>query len=270
MSNAVTGYPRWEGQLSRMPPLWSIAVQEVRRAYNDQWVRAALILAFGWAVISIMPYFNGPARLSVAAFELFLGFIRWAALGVAAIMAGTALLDDHKKGALELYLSRSVTPWSYLAGKVVAVFGLTFLTIFGPALIFYGASFLGIEERPEGWAWVILGAAGYAAIRALVVTGLGLGVSNLVRSSRSASILLFAGVASLDIILGSILGAITDTDLLRVVSPMTSLEQQSTWLFGSEAPFAFPWWWGLIALGIYAAIGWMLVYTRRPRVRGVE
>ena len=36
-------------------------------------------------------------------------------------LAGGALLDDDKKGALELYLSRSVTRWSYLSGKVLAV-----------------------------------------------------------------------------------------------------------------------------------------------------
>jgi len=270
----VTGYPKWEGQLSRSPRVWSIAVNEVRRAYNDQWARAALILAFGWAVVTVgQLYALSQSRANVHTMEQYLDFldlIRWAALGVAAVMAGVALLEDDKRGALELYLSRSVTRWSYLGGKVLAVLGMTFLTIFGPALIYYLASFLVFETQPEGWPYAILGAAGYSAIWAIVVSGVGLGIGCLLRSTRAASLLLFAGFAGVGILIDLLLSGITRSDMVRVVSPMASLDQQRTWLFNMEAPLAFPWWWGAILLAGLAIAGWSLVWLRHPRLKGVE
>jgi hypothetical protein len=147
---------------------------------------------------------------------------------------------------------------------------MTFLTVFGPALIYYLASFVMFPEQPANWGYAILGAAGYSAIWAIVVSGLGLGVSCLVRSSRAATILLIAGVAGIDIILGALLSAITKSDTPRVFSPMSSLDQQAGWLFQSTLPFTFPFWWGLITLGGLAIIGWSLVWLRHPRLKGVE
>ncbi|HUR69616.1 MAG TPA: ABC transporter permease subunit [Candidatus Thermoplasmatota archaeon] len=271
---AVTGYPKWTGQLSRAPRVWSIVMQEIRRAVNDQWARSALILAFGFAVITLGQMYaivqTRPSFHSKAQFLSFLGLLRWAALGVAAVMAGGALLDDDKKGALELYLSRAVTRWSYLTGKVLAVLALTFATIFGPALVYYLGAFVLFKTQPEGWAWVILGAAGFAAIWSIVVAGLGLGISCLVRSSRAASIILFAGIAGMDIVLGKLLSGITKSDTVKVLSPMSDMDQQGTWLFQIDPPLGFPWWQGAVALLVLAILGWSLVWLRHPRIRGVS
>lgn len=270
----VTGYPKWQGTLSKAPRIWSIAFNEARRAYNDQWARAALILAFGWAVIYVGQLYavaqNNPGAHTLDRYLEFLGMVRWAALGVAAVIAGVALLEDDKKGALELYLSRSVTRWSYLAGKVLAVLGMTFLTILGPALIYYLAAFLVFDTQPDGWGYAILGASGFALIWSLVVAGLGLGVSCLVRSSRSASIILFAGVAGLDIVVGGLLSLITKSDAPRVFSPMAALDQVAAFLFKIDPPFELPWVWGAAALAAYAVVGWALVWIRHPRLKGVE
>lgn len=270
----VTGYPKWQGTLSKAPRVWSIALNESRRAYNDQWARAALILAFGWAVITIGQLYalaqSRPTVHTLDQYVSFLGMVRWAALGVAAVIAGVALLDDDRKGALELYLSRSVTRWGYLGGKVLAVLGMTFLTMFGPALIYYLASFLVFETQPDGWPTAILGAAGYSLIWAILVSGVGLGIGCLVRSTRTASLLVFAGFAGVGILIDLLLAGITRGDMVRVASPMSSLEQQGVWLFGIEAPFEFPWWYGAIFLAGLAIAGWTLVWLRHPRLKGVE
>lgn len=272
MSESIQGYPKWTGQLSRFPRVLAIAMQETRRGLVDQWSRSALILAFGYAIITIgQAYAVSRTTHTVSAFVDFLGLLRWAALGVAAIMAGPALLEDDRKGALELYLSRAVTRPAYLAGKLLAVLGLTFLTVFLPALAYYGVSWMIFENHPAGWGWVVLGAAGYAAIWALVVCGLGLGVSCLVRSSRAATLILFGGIAGMDIVLGSLLEGITKNETFQILSPMSDLEQQVVWLFpGQSAPYDFPWWWGLVALGVLAAVGWTLFALRHPRLKGVE
>lgn len=266
----MTGYPKWQGQLSAAPRIWSIALNEARRAYNDQWARAALILAFGWAVITVGTLYTNPRAHTVEQYLSFLGLLRWAALGVAAVIAGVALLEDDKRGALELYLSRSVTRWSYLGGKILAVLGMTFFTIFVPALVYYLAAYVAIEDQPGGWGWVILGAAGFAAVWAIVVSGLGLGLSCLVRSTRTASILLFAGLAGVDIVIGKLLGLITNSDMPKAFSPTSAMDQQGTWLFNIDAPFDFPWWWGAITLAALAIAGWTIVWLRHPRLKGVD
>lgn len=266
----VTGYPKWEGQFSKAPRLWSIAINDARRAYNDQWARAALILAFGWAIIMLGPLFQRPAAHTLDNYITFLGWLRWAALGVAAVMAGVALLEDDRKGALELYLSRSVTRWTYLGGKILAVLGMTFLTLFGPALIYYLGAFLIVDVQPEGWGYAILGAFGYAAIWAILVSGVGLGIGCLLRSTRAASILVFAGFAGAGIMVDLLLSGITRGDSVRLASPMSSLEQQGVWLFRIDPPFEFAWTWGLLYLAGLAIAGWTLVWLRHPRIRGVE
>lgn len=280
MTNAVSGYPRWQGELASSPRIWTIALQDARRAYNDQWVRSALILAFGWAVITLANLFASGSGLTVAVFLDFISSLRWAGIVVAAVMAGVALLDDHRRGALELYLSRSVTRWSYLGGKVVAILAMTFLTVFLPALLFYGLSFLVVDPLPGGWPWVILGAAGYAAIWAFVIGGLGLGVSCVLRSSRAATIVLAGGFALIEVLVGepldfageraSVLSGITRSDIVRVGSPGSALKAQAEWLFNIDPVYSWPWWYGAIALAIFAAIGWTLLYLRHPRLKGVE
>ena len=211
MSAPVTGYPRWQGELSRAPRF----------------------------------------------------------VAVAALMAGR-FLEDEKRGALELYLSRSVTRWSYLGGKVLAVLGLTFLVVFLPALAYYGASFFVAEEHPAGWPWALLGAAGYALVWGLVVTGLGLALGCLVRTARAAGILLFAGLAGVDLILGRLLAGVTDNEALQLLSPMRDMDQQRVWLFGMEPAAAFPWWWATIALGGLVLLGWGVFWARHPRLKGVS
>ena len=265
-SEALTGYPKWQGELSGAPRVGSIFLQEAQRAARDEWIRAGFILGFGYAIISLVSL--AARGLTWEAFLDFLGFLRWPALAVAALMAGR-LLEDEKHGALELYLSRSVTRWSYLGGKVVAVLGLTFLVVFGPALVYYGATFFVSEDQPGSWPWAILGAAGYALVWGLVVTGLGLAIGCLVRTSRAAGILLFAGVAGIDLVLGRLLAGITSNEALRVVSPMASMDQQRVWLFRMEAPWDFPWWWGAILLGGLVALGWGIFWARHPRLKGV-
>jgi ABC-type transport system involved in multi-copper enzyme maturation permease subunit len=273
--SSVTGYPRWQGTLSRSPRFVAIAMQETRRAINDQWARAAFTLAFFYAVLTIGQSYaiaqSGRTVHTWDAFADFLGFLRWVSLGVAAVVAGPALLDDARKGALELYLSRSVNRFEYLLGKILAAVGLTFVSIFGPALVYYAASWFVFKDQPAGWGWAILGAAGYAALWAIAISGVGLGLSCILRSSRAATLILFGGVAGMDIVLGKILGAITKSDVVNLLSPLADMHRQVTWLLpGAKAPYDLPYWWGLLVIVGLAVGGWALVWLRHPRLKGVD
>lgn len=274
MPNAVTGYPRWQGEYSKSPRFLTIAWHEVRRAIDDQWGRTALYVAIGYAVLSVGLLFASRTNPNAASYDTllaFIGIVRWAALGIAAVMVGPALLEDAQRGALELYLSRALDRRDYLLGKTLAVFGLTLAVTWLPALFFIGGSYIVVDTHPAGWGWTPLGTLGYAAIWAFVIAGVGLGLSCVVRSARAATLLLFGGLAILDIILTKLLEAITRDTQVDIISPLGDLQQQAVWLFpGAKAPYAFPWWWGLIVLAALAALGWGLVAVRHPRLKGVE
>lgn len=270
----MRGYPKWERSFTNVPRFVTVAVNEVRRALVNPWARTALMFAVGYAVITIGGLYSVRTRVGVHTTDAlveFLNLLHWAALAVASTMAGPALLDDHRKGALELYHARGVTRWSYLSGKVLAVWGLAFFAVAAPGFVYWAGSYLVFENHPAGWGWSIFGILGDAALWSLVITGLGLGLSSVARSSRAATLILFGAVAGLDIVFGRILNAITRSGDVLVLSPMASITQQAIWLFpGAKTDYTFTWWWGLLALGILLAIGWGLVWWRHPRLKGVE
>lgn len=283
MPEGVHPYPRWEGNLRRGPAMFTIAAQEIQRAYLNVWSRTALSVAFLYVVIWLGQLWaqksgDGSNVHTMSNFLTFLGLLRWAALAVAASMAGPALLEDSRRGALELYLSRAVTRADYLAGKVLAVIGLTWLTLSGPALLYYGAAWMLFEKMPDTWNWAPLTALGYGLLWALVVAGAGLGLSCLARSSRAASILLFGGVAAADIVLASLLSGVTNNPDLLVLSPFNAVSMQLDWLLPdfkrsllpAIADVTLEWWWGLVTLGVVGGLGWVAVALRHPRLPGVE
>jgi hypothetical protein len=269
LPETVQGYPKWRGELSRSPRLHVVAFQEARRASENQWIRAAFLFCVGLAGI----------RLAIAqgrspTYDNLLGVIsllRWAALLIASIMAGPALMEDSRRGALELYRSRGVGALDYLAGKALAVWVFSFAAIAVPMLLYYGASYMLSDAQPGGWSWAWLGIIGDAAIFSLVVTALGLGLSAAARSARAATIVLFGSIALLDILFGQILNAITKAPEVLVLSPLAAMARQAVWLYPkAKAPYEFPFWWGLIELGLLFLVGILLVAWRQPRVRGVE
>lgn len=274
MAEAIRGYPRWEGELSRSPRMFIIAIREVQRVLKSNWAMGALLLAFSYGVVTAGNLYAGRESFGVHTWANFLDFqelLCWAGLALAAVATGPALLEDARKGALELYHSRAATRFDYLAGKSLAIVGLAWAAVSGPALIYWAGTYLVFDEQPEAWAWAWAGILGFGLIWALVVTGLGLGLSSVARSSRAAAIILFGGIALLDILFGRVLTLITRAPEILVMSPLADMAQQATWLFpAATPPYEFEWWWGAAALAGLIALGWGLVYWRHPRLKGVD
>lgn len=269
MPEAVQGYPRWKGELSRSPRLMTIAGEEMRKIYRDRWsgyVLAAALLAAALSFAVQTPLERTRLDELVNAMKL----IEWGALAIAALAAGPALLDDKKYGALELYLSRAVRPWEYFVGKGLAVWLSTVAIVFAPSFLYYVSSILTVENLPEGWGWVWLGILGHAVVWGTVVTGLGLGLSAVLKSGRAASLVLFGAVFLLDALLSNVLQNLSRDPKFQLLSPIANLHQQNAWLFAEgTAPYAFPWWWSTLVLLGLALVGWGVAYWRRPRLRGV-
>lgn len=274
MPEGVTGYPRWQGSLSGPPGFLVIAAEDIRRATRNVWSQVALLLAFAMPIVFLIQINSlADARGAAAAhtwanFSLLLAQLRWFALAVAAIMAGTALLDDHRRGALELYFARAIPRREYLAGKVLAVFGLTYGAFVGGAILYVLGTYLLIDTQPTGWERAVPGLLVYGLLWAGLAAGLGLGLSCVAKSGRGATLILFAGFGVADVFVASLLQGITNVPEAQLLSPFSAMAIQSGWLFGQPDVLAVDPMWGLVEVLVLIALGWGLVLWKQPRLAG--
>lgn len=274
MPEGVTPYPRWNGTLQQGDRFWTVAVEEMKMAFRGLWSRLAILLGLVWGVASVIELYQF-RQSDIDAHELqwfldMLRQLRWFALAVAAAVGGPALLEDARRGALELYFSRSLDARGYLVGKTLAVLILTTGVVFVPAIVYFAGSFVFFSEHPDNWAWALGPALAYSLQWGLLTSGLALGLSAVGRSSRAAALLLFGLVAGLDIVVGELLSSLTESPGFQVLSPFRALDQHFTWFYGIERPHDFPVWWGFLHWVVLTVLGWALVAWKRPRVRGEE
>lgn len=262
--------------MSTGPRIGIIAAQEIRRAYNNFWSRLALMFILAYTIVYLGNLYTlaqdrGAASVhTMANFVDFINTLRWGALAVAAVMAGPALMEDYRRGALELYFTRAVTRTEYFSGKIVAILGVSTIALLLPSLVYYASAFFLLEDQPTDWNLIPTGALAYALVWGLLVSGLGLGLSSVAKSSRGATLLLFGGFATLDIFISNIMEQITKNKDLEILSPFAAVEPMTDWFFNVDAGRSFPAWWGLIAWGALVLVGWGLLGWKQPRVRGEE
>ena len=275
MTERVGQFPKWMGgsPLRGGTSVHIIIIQELRKAYLDFWFRIAAIFVLAYAVVYLgnlytLQQVRGDSVHTLANYMTFLENLRWGALAVGAVMAGPALLDDTSKGALELYLTRAVSMKEYLAGKITAVFLATFLALWIPGILYWLMGFVFFDQQPAVWALLPLRTAVYALIWALVVAGLGLGLSCVAKSGRGATMILFGSFAVLDIVIGNLIAGITKDRNFELLSPFKAMDSQVGWMFGAAVDTVFPSWWGLATVLGLVIVGWTLMAWKHPRVRG--
>lgn len=274
MPEGVRPYPRWDGPLATGPRVTVVAMDVVNRAFRNLWSQLTLVFIAAWTIVSLGNMYNtrdDPGVHTMDAFVDFLNNLRWGALAIAAIVGGPALLDDQRRGALELYFSRAVNSTDYLVGKIVAIFGLSTLALFLPGLLYVVVSTFFFTKHPEGWGTALFGALLYSLILAALVSGLALGLSSFSKSSRAATLILGGAFVILDLVVSNLLQEITRDPKMQILSPFAAFQQQSEWIFPDVTSGAqFPLWWGILEILGLTLVGWLLLVWRRPRVRGDE
>jgi len=275
MPEGAHPYPRWDGPMRTGSPIGIIARQEIRRTVLNFSSQIVLILILAYTIVYLGQLFqsarNGASDLhTLKTYVDFLNDLRFGALAVGGLMAGPALLEDVRKGGLELYLSRAVTRTDYLVGKILAVFGVVTASMVVPALLYWLATIMLFKTHPAHWGLALAGAMGYSLLWALFVSGVGLGISSIARSSLGGALLLIIGTVLLELFVVALLQPITRQKILQVVSPLTALRAQTDWLFKYKSGVGFDYVWGLLVLGLLIIIGWGLVAWKHPRVRGAE
>lgn len=261
-------YPRWQGQLSAGSRIAVVADGELQRAYRSTWslltVGVGLAIGLASVIELIQVARDGDTQFAYDAYLAMLGQLRWAAIAVAAVIGGPAILEDLRNGATKLYLTRSLTPSDYLAGKALAVFALIGVTILLPALAYYVAG-LAIDIEGLDWQRMLGAAIADAILWAAMATGLALGLSLAAKSSRTAIIILLGGFVGLHIVAANLLSSLTEDDTWSLLSPFAAMDAVERWAFQADAAEAFPWWWGLLVILGLTIAGWTLVAALRPR-----
>lgn len=288
MPEGVAPYPRWDGPLKTGPMALTIAGGELKRTLNNIWGRAVLMFVLAYTIVGLGNLYTqtrGPGAATVHTIDAYLDFLMgnnvdffllkflspiWVSLYLAAIVGGPSLLEDARRGALELYLTRATTRVDYLIGKITATVGLTFATMAGPSVIYWGGAHFIVGKQPEGWSQALGGALLLALMMSAMVAGLGMGLSCVARSGRAASLVLFGTFAVMELVAGDLLEIITKDGRFQILSPFSALESQALSIFGLKNAYQFPTWWGLAEWIGLTVVGWALVAWRHPRVRGEE
>lgn len=120
------------------------------------------------------------------------GMQRWGLLIVALISGAGCIASDNRANALLLYLSKPLSHGQYLIGKWLSVFVPVFLASFLPALIISLYCWLGFDWKQFGgkYPWMLPQIIVCAAVPAILLSSLLLGISAWAKSARMAGAIL--------------------------------------------------------------------------------
>lgn len=272
MTEAPRGYTRWEGKPVDSSRIGIIAGDELRRVRTNTWSFLAAGAGIAWGIASTIELYQvkqaGDATHDVQGFLAMLGQLQWFVLVAAALIGTPMLLEDARRGALELYLSRPVTRFQHLAGKATALLALCMTMFVVPIAMYVLGAYVFFDEQPDGWTaapWISLG---YAFVWSVMASGLALGVSCLARNGRAAALVLIGGAVVLHVTATTLLPNLTEATWPTILSPFNAMQATQTWIWSEAETGDFPAWWGLAEVLGLAALGWLLVAWFHPRLRG--
>ncbi len=219
-------------------------------------------------VVSQAANVRGLAPLDGSVFALFLAWQAWLAL-FPTIFGGSGLIaNDLRTGAILVYLSRPLTRRDYIIGKLGVLLALNLAVTLGPGLLLYGVSLAIAPEFLMHWdkAWIGVAVAVHATVISLVLSLVALALSALSRSARIAGLSFFGLIAALGPIV-LIIGSITDTPAVLLLSLMDDLTSLGDSMFGVASGHHLAWPYPAAAL-VAAGLGALALL--RSRVRAVE
>jgi len=271
-------YRPWKGRLMPYPRAWwVIAKTHIRLRWKRGVIALLIFAAFPFLMKALQ--ILAMARLDDYDFlnqfardlEIDAGFFRDFLLGqsfwfiLMIILTGAGLIaNDHKYKANQLYFSKPVTYWDYMAGKFLTVGFYGGTITLAPALLLFGMKLVLAEnsEFIKSFFWVPFSILGFGLIALLIFGTLMLVLSALV-SARSAGIFFFAILIFPDII-RAILSGVPEIGLISIGA---NVKQVGAVLFGLSAPYHYSAW---LAGGALLVIFVLCLAILRWRIRPSE
>ena len=185
------------------------------------------------------------------------------------IYVGAGLIaNDRRANALQVYLSKPLTRWEYVAGKLAILFVFLTLVTFVPAMtlllvqIGFAGSFTFVRQN----LYLVPAITLFSLVQVLLASCTILALSSLSNSSRFVGIM-YAGLIFFTGALVNAVRGITGRSWLAWLSPTDALQQLGDAMFRVRPRFDLPVW--VAAIVVVALIVGSLVVLER-RVRAVE
>ncbi|MBY0496823.1 MAG: hypothetical protein K2Y23_21650 [Cyanobacteria bacterium] len=185
------------------------------------------------------------------------------------IYVGAGLIaNDRRANAMQLYLSKPMTNYEYIAGKLAILFiflvGVTFLPAM--ALLLTQAAFAGSFEFIRNNLYLLPAITLFSLAEVLLAATTMLALSSLSKSSRFVAVM-YAGLFFFTTALFNALRGITGSSRFAWLSPSASLQQLGDIIFRLEPRYQVSS--AVAAVAVLVMItGSIWILTRR--VRGVE
>jgi len=276
-------YAHWEGRLEgRLFRWWPITATGIRLVFRSKvfivvfcLVQIPFVIRLGMIYLySLVPALAESREFRAVATvdgSFYHNFFLWGQAGLILIclFAGVGLIArDLKARALEIYFSKPVTLFDYVAGKFgVMLFFLFCVTLFPGLLLFLSDFLLSEAGTFAERAGHLLGIGSVSVIVAVTLSSTVLAASALCNSVRNAAVL-WIGFHLTLLIAAAILAQVFQIFLLQIIDVRYSLESLSEAIFGLEKGAAdVPWIFPLAFVVLLNLLSWLIIWSR---VRGVE
>lgn len=270
------GYRRYGGTRVPLGRAWAvIAAAGIRTFFARRRFLGLLILAWIPFVVRAVQFYFA-VNLPQAAFlaptpETFREFLDQQQIFVffITVSVGAGLIaNDRRANALQIYLSKPLSRWEYVFGKLAILMALLLLVTWVPAMALLIVQVLFAGNFTFFWNNVYLFPAItlYSFIEVVMVAASMLALSSLSNSSRYVAIL-YAALIFFTPALFNVLRFVTGGSMVSLISFPANLQQVGSAIFRVPPPYDTPWVLSLMMIvGLIVASGIIL----ERRVRGVE
>ncbi len=270
------GYHRYRGTRDRSGTAWQvIAAAGIRTVLAQRKFLALLLFAWGPFLVRAVQIYIA-SNFQQASFlapkgETFREFLDQQGIFVffVTIYVGAGLIAaDRRANALQLYLSKPLTRWEYIAGKLAILFVFLVMVTLLPALalLLVQIGFAGSLTFLRQNLYLVPAITLFSLVQVLLTSCTILALSSLSNSSRFVGIM-YAGLIFFTGAIFNAVRGITGRSWLAWLSPTDALEQLGDAMFRLPLRLELPVWAAaLVVVGLIAA---SLVVLER-RVRAVE
>ncbi len=228
---------------------------------------------FPGAVEAINENFRDILSMTPEFLYSYMFLTQFAFVMVACVLVGAPLIaEDRRANALEMYLSRPVTPGRYLAGKLATIaFFIALVTVVPTVLLVLVQ--ISVSWHDPGELVRLLGlllrtvvaAIPWVVVPAFTITA----ASSLADRARNAAILWLSVVVMLEFVVSNILRGVFNADAFQLLQIGFNIRQVMNLVLGNDVDLVttVPVWASALVLA-----GWVVVCARvlLARVRPVE